>query len=97
MAQKQKLGLVRCLIKAPDLLIVNEALSSLDTASERRLIGRVREQMKSRGIFWVLTRTQLAENFDSVIVMERGKLVTNQPYAELVEGNVQFQQLLENE
>jgi ABC-type multidrug transport system fused ATPase/permease subunit len=97
MAQKQKLGLVRCLIKAPDLLIVNEALSSLDTASERRLISRVRELMKSRGIFWVLTRTQLAENFDSVIVMERGKLVANQPYSELVEGNTNFQQLLENE
>ena len=97
MAQKQKLGLVRCLIKAPDLLIVNEALSSLDTASERRLIGRVREEMKSRGIFWVLTRTQLAEKFDSVIVMERGKLVANQPYTELVSGNAGFQQLLENE
>ncbi len=97
MTQKQKLGLVRCLIKAPDLLIVNEALASLDTASERRLIGRVREQMKSRGIFWVLARAQLAENFDSVIVMERGKLVANQSYTELVESNTQFQQLLENE
>jgi putative ABC transport system ATP-binding protein len=96
-AQKQKLGLVRCLIKAPDLLIVNEALASLDTASERRLIKRVREQMKSRGIFWVLARTQLAENFDSVMVMDRGKLVANQPFAELADSNAQFQQLLENE
>jgi putative ABC transport system ATP-binding protein len=96
-AQKQKLGLVRCLIKAPDLLIVNEALASLDTASERRLIERVREQMKSRGIFWVLARAQLAENFDSVMVMDRGKLVANQPYAELVDSNAQLQQLLENE
>jgi len=96
-AQKQKLGLVRCLIKAPDLLIVNEALSSLDTASERRLIVRVRELMKSGGIFWVLARAQLAANFDSVIVMERGKLVANQPYTELVESNAQFQQLVENE
>ena len=96
-AQKQKLGLVRCLIKKPDLLVVNEALASLDTATERRLINRVREQMKSRGIFWVLARAQLAENFDSVVVMDRGKLVANQPYTELVEGNTIFQQFLENE
>jgi putative ABC transport system ATP-binding protein len=95
--QKQKLGLVRCLIKAPDLLVINEALTSLDTSTERRLIDRVREQMQSRGVFWVLTRAQLAENFESVIVMERGKLVANQPYSELVEGNAQFQQLLEDE
>ena len=76
---------------------MNEALASLDTTSERRLIGRIREQMKSRGIFWVLARAQLAEEFDSIIVMERGKLVANQPYPELVESNAQFQQLLENE
>ena len=37
--QRQKLGLARALIKTPDLLIANEALSSLDQASERRLIG----------------------------------------------------------
>ncbi|MCZ6578127.1 MAG: ABC transporter ATP-binding protein [Gammaproteobacteria bacterium] len=95
--QRQKLGLVRCLIKKPDLLIVNEAMAGLDTAAERRLIKRVREQMQSRGIFWVLARAQLAENFDSVMVMVRGKLVANDPYQELVENNPHFQQLLEDE
>jgi len=95
--QRQKLGLVRCLIKKPDLLIVNEAMSGLDTAAERRLINRVREQMRSRGIFWVLARAQLAENFDRVMVMVRGKLVANDPYHELVDKNPHFQQLLEDE
>jgi ABC-type branched-subunit amino acid transport system ATPase component len=95
--QRQKLGLVRCLIKKPDLLIVNEAMAGLDTAAERRLIKRVREQMQSRGIFWVLARAQLAENFDSVMVMVRGKLVANDPYQDLVENNPHFQQLLEDE
>ena len=65
--------------------------------TERRLIKAVREQMKSRGIFWVLARTQLAECFDSVMVIDNGKLVANGHYNELVDGNVQFQQLLENE
>ena len=95
--QRQKLGLVRSLIKKPDLLIVNEAMAGLDTAAERRLINRVREQMQSRGIFWVLARAQLAENFDRVLVMVRGKLVANEPYHDLVETNRQFQQLLEDE
>jgi ABC-type multidrug transport system fused ATPase/permease subunit len=95
--QRQKLGLVRSLIKKPDLLIVNEAMAGLDTAAERRLINRIREQMQSRGIFWVLARAQLAENFDRVMVMERGKLVGNDSYHDLVENNHQFQQLLEDE
>ena len=93
-AQRQKLGLARSLLKEPDLLVINEALSSLDTASERRLIQNVRERMRSRGILWILGRVQLAEQFDSVLVMERGRLVDQGPFAELKAGNSHFQQLL---
>jgi putative ABC transport system ATP-binding protein len=95
--QRQKLGLARGLIKAPDILIINEATAILDTAAEKRLIIQVREQMKSRCLFWVLARTQLAEGFDDVFVMERGKIVGNGKYSELENSNPQFQQLLSGE
>jgi putative ABC transport system ATP-binding protein len=95
--QRQKLGLARALLKAPDLLIINEALSSLDTASERRLIGNVRRQMKNRGVLWMLGRVQLAELFDAVIVMERGKLLDQGPFDEVQTSSAHFQQLLTSE
>jgi ABC-type bacteriocin/lantibiotic exporter with double-glycine peptidase domain len=95
--QRQKLGLARALLKAPDLLIVNEALSSLDSASERRLIGNVRPMMKNQGILWMLGRVQLAEQFDAVMVMERGKLVDQGPFDEMQASNVQLQNLLASE
>ena len=96
-SQRQKLGLARALLKAPDLLIVNEALSSLDTTAERRLIEKVLARMKGRGILWILGRVQLAELFDVVIVMERGKLVDQGPYEKIQSGNEHFQHLLESE
>ena len=96
-SQRQKLGLARALLKAPDLLIVNEALSSLDTTAERRLIEKVRVRMKSGGILWILGRIQLAELFDIVIVMERGRLVDQGPYEKIQSSNEHFQQLLESE
>ncbi len=95
--QRQKLGLARCLIKQPDFLIVNEATSGLDTPAERRLIKRVREKMPLNGIFWVLARAQLAENFDHVMVMERGKLTVNGVFKELAISNKSLQQLLESD
>ncbi len=95
--QRQKLGLARSLMKKPDFLIVNEAMSVLDTSAERRIIQRVREQMQGRGIYWALARAQLAENFDRVFMMERGKLIANEPYEKLREGNQKFQQLLDGE
>lgn len=92
--QRQKLGVVRALLKAPDLLIVNQALAGLDTASERRLIENIRKTMDNRGILWILGRVQLAELFDSVIVMERGKLLEQGPFSALQSSNEHFQQLL---
>ncbi len=92
--QRQKLGLARALLKAPDLLVINEALSSFDSASERRLIGNVRRQMESRGILWILGRVQLAEAFDSVMVMERGKLVDQGSFEDLQQASEHFRQLL---
>ena len=94
-AQRQKLGLARALLKAPDLLVVNEALSSLDSATERRLIDNVRESMGDSGIFWVLGRVTLAEQFDRVMVMERGKLLAEGPFEEMRESNGHFRELLE--
>jgi len=95
--QRQKLGLARALLKAPDLLIINEALSSLDTATERRLIANVRLEMKNHGILWMLGRVQLAEQFDSVMVMERGKLIDQGPFDKLQSSNEHFQHLLTSE
>lgn len=92
--QRQKLGVVRALLKAPDLLIVNQALAGLDAASERRLIENIRKTMDNRGILWILGRVQLAELFDSVIVMERGKLLEQGPFSALQSSNEHFQQLL---
>jgi putative ABC transport system ATP-binding protein len=93
--QRQKLGLARALMKAPDLLIVNEALASLDPSSERRLIDNVRSTMRERGILWVLGRVQLAEQFETVMVMERGKLLDKGPFSAMQQSNEHFQHLLD--
>ena len=94
--QRQKLGLARALLKSPDMLVVNEALSSLDPSSERRLIENVRKAMTERGILWILGRVQLAEQFEAVMVMERGKLLDRGSFEEMQQGNEHFRELLES-
>ena len=94
--QRQKLGLARALLKAPDLLVVNEALASLDPSSERRLIDNVRGAMSERGILWILGRVQLAEQFDTVMVMERGKILDTGPFTDMQQSNEHFQHLLDS-
>lgn len=50
--------------------------------------------MDNRDILWILGRVQLAELLDSVIVMERGKLLEQGPFSTLQSSNEHFQQLL---
>jgi ABC-type multidrug transport system fused ATPase/permease subunit len=95
--QRQKLGLARALLKSPDLLVINQALAGLDPASERRLIENVRNAMQDRGILWVLGRVQLAEQFDVVMVMERGRILDTGSFTEMKDKNDHFQLLLASE
>ncbi|MCP4432637.1 MAG: ABC transporter ATP-binding protein [Gammaproteobacteria bacterium] len=96
-SQRQKLGLARCLIKQPELLVINDATTGLDAMSERRIIERILAFMESRGVFWVLGRPQLAEQFEQVMVMERGKLTDNGKYNEISQTSKPLQQLLESD
>ncbi|MFQ5467957.1 MAG: ATP-binding cassette domain-containing protein, partial [Kiloniellaceae bacterium] len=54
--QRQKVGLARALLKRPDILIVNDALVVMDLATQRRLMERVLERRKERGVVWILQR-----------------------------------------
>lgn len=95
-SQRQKLGLVRSLLKRPELLIVNESLANLDSASERRIIQNVRQEMHQRSVIWVLSNTKLAQSFDRVLLMDRGKLLANEPYQTLKAENSHFQSLIDD-
>ncbi|MEO1191119.1 MAG: ABC transporter ATP-binding protein [Pseudomonadota bacterium] len=85
-AQRQLLGMARALLKDPDLLIVNDALGALDSATQTRITERVRDARAGRGIVWTMTRPKSAEGFDEVAVMKEGQLTARGSYAELTES-----------
>ncbi|NND48733.1 MAG: ATP-binding cassette domain-containing protein [Rhizobiales bacterium] len=77
--QRQKISLARALLKRPDLIVVNRALSALDPASQDEIIKNVRQAVSSDGrrtaIFWVVARPEMAKLFDIALVFEEGRLV----------------------
>ncbi|MFQ5775448.1 MAG: ATP-binding cassette domain-containing protein [Kiloniellaceae bacterium] len=82
-SQRQKIGLARALLKRPDLLIVNEALAVMDTSSQARVLDRVLEHRRGRGVIWVLQRPDSCERFDRVLVMHDGRIVEQGSFADL--------------
>jgi len=97
LVQRQKLGLVRSLVKKPDLLVVNEALSTLNTGEKKRIIKKICELMRSNIVVWVLSRARLAELFDKTLVMDKGNAAGNESFVKLKESNPVFQQIISDE
>ncbi len=81
--QRQKLALARALLKRPDLLIVNEALTVVDQATQARLMEKILTRPDRSGVLWTLGRPPQGELFDYAVVMRAGRVVEQGPFAEL--------------
>ncbi|MBU2713025.1 ABC transporter ATP-binding protein [Zooshikella harenae] len=93
-ATRQKLALVRALLKKPSFLIVNQATSVLDLGAERHIIHCVLKRMKGQGVCWILGRIEQTSAFDYVLVMEKGHVVDQGEYTKLKDNSQAFQALL---
>ena len=92
--QKQKLALARCLLKQPDLLIVNEAMSAVDPNAQEKLVQNVLGFQKDRGVVWVLERPELAIHFTKTLVLHGGTVVGQGNYEQLQKESENFRKLL---
>lgn len=92
--QRQKLSIARCILKDPDILIINEAVDSLDPKSQARLVDNVLERRKDRGVLWVMNRPQRIEKFDRIILLQDGKIAEQGDARSLINGGGPVTELL---
>jgi putative ABC transport system ATP-binding protein len=77
-AQRQKVALARSLIKQPDLLILNEAMSSLDADSQTAITLRLREEQMGRSLMLLPSSADVEGDFDQIFTMASGKITGGQ-------------------
>lgn len=75
--QRQKLGLARALLKEPDLLVINGALSALDDRQRTEAITRILSARAGKGTIWVLPQDDLTRYFDRAIRFEHGRVTAD--------------------
>ncbi len=73
--QRQRLGLARALLRRPDFLILDEAMSALEPAMEQRIMGRIAERMRGKTILIVSHRTGAEAMADRTIRLRSGRVV----------------------
>jgi ABC-type multidrug transport system ATPase subunit len=95
--QRQKLGLARAVLKRPDVLILNEATTAIDNASQGRIMENLLNEFKGRGVVWVLHRASLARQFDRILVVRAGRIVEQGSFDELARDGSVLQELINAE
>jgi len=93
-AQRQKLGLGRAVIKQPDVLILSEATTALDSATQSRIMRNLLQEFDGRCVLWAVQRASMAQEFDQILVMQNGKMLERGTFADLQQRNAHVKELL---
>lgn len=88
--QRQRIAIGRALLKDAPILILDEATSSLDTQSERRIQAGLSELMKNRTTLVIAHRLSTVERADCIIVLDNGKVVESGTHQELLERDGRY-------
>src|SRR6202050_3190879 len=100
--QKQRTAIARALIRNPRILILDDALSSVDTHTEDKILNHLREVMQGRTTIFISHRVSTVRNADLIAVLHNGRVVELGTHSELLALNGYYsdlynKQLLEEE
>jgi ABC-type bacteriocin/lantibiotic exporter with double-glycine peptidase domain len=84
--QRQRIAIARALIGEPNVLILDEATSSLDTESERRFQTNLERISRNRTTFIIAHRLSTVQHADVILVLDRGILVEQGSHADLLKA-----------
>jgi ATP-binding cassette subfamily B multidrug efflux pump len=100
--QKQRTAIARAIIRNPRILILDDALSSVDTHTEDKILNHLREVMQNRTTIFISHRVSTVRNADMIAVLHAGRIVELGTHDELLARNGYYsdlynKQLLEEE
>jgi len=85
--QKQRIAIARAVLKNPTILILDEATSALDSESEKLVQDALDKLMLGRTSFVIAHRMSTIKNADTILVLEKGKIVEQGKHEELIRNH----------
>ncbi len=91
--QKQRTAIARAIIRNPRILVLDDALASVDTQTEDRILNHLRDIMQGRTTIFISHRVSTVRNADRIAVLHDGEIVEYGTHEELIERNGYYTEL----
>ena len=95
--QRQRIAIARAILRDPAILILDEAMSQIDSESESRIHKALEGFMAGRTTLLIAHRFSTVISADRVVVMEGGRIVDSGPHAELIQRCGVYKTLFETQ
>ncbi len=95
--QKQRTAIARALVRDPRILILDDALSSVDTYTEERILSGLAEAMRGRTTIFISHRVSTVRHADQIAVLVNGSIVELGTHEELIARNGYYTELHEKQ
>tara|TARA_B100000809_G_scaffold265863_1_gene326115 strand:- start:6096 stop:7853 length:1758 start_codon:yes stop_codon:yes gene_type:complete len=91
--QKQRVSIARAIIKDPQILLLDDCLSAVDTETEERILNNIATLLKNKTTIIVSHRISSAKNADKIIVLEEGQIIQQGTHNELIKLDGYYKEL----
>ena len=92
--QQQRLAIARAILARPQILILDEATSNLDTESEQLIQASMAELLKGRTTFVIAHRLSTIRRADLILLLEDGRIIERGTHAELMEARGMYHEMV---
>lgn len=91
--ENQRISFARIFLKNPEIILLDESTSGLDSVSEKKIIENLSEQFKNKTIIFVTHRIDAIKNFDRILVLEKNGISEEGNFEDLIKKKGKFYKL----
>ena len=93
--QKQRLTIARAMLKSPSILILDEATSSLDSKSEKKIQDAINKLMQGKTSLIIAHKFSTIKKCDKIILIDKGRIIAQGTHEELINSNSSYKNMNE--
>ena len=91
--QKQRVSIARAIIKDPEILLLDDCLSAVDTETEEAILNNLLEFTKDKTTIIVSHRVSSAKNADNIIILDEGRIIQQGSHNQLINTDGYYKEL----